>query len=127
MIITGNNNAEISRLRDELSIRFEMKNLGEAHSFLGLEIVKTAGYFLCQGSYASSLLERFGMADSTSTATHMEPQLKLQKIEGEPLKDSTRFRQLVDSLFYLTITRPDLTYSVGVVSQFMDRPCESHL
>ncbi|KAJ9554092.1 hypothetical protein OSB04_018137 [Centaurea solstitialis] len=127
MIITGDNDDEISRLCDELSIRFEMKNLGEAHSFLGLEIVKTAGYFLCQGSYALSLLERFGMADSTPTATSMEPQLKLHKAEGEPLKDPTRFRQLVGSLFYLTITRPDLAYSVGVVSQFMDKPCEKIL
>ena len=49
MIITGDNDVEISLMRDELSIRFEMKNLGEAHSFLGLEIFKTDGYFLCQG------------------------------------------------------------------------------
>ena len=77
MIITGDNDAEISLMRDELSIQFEMKNLREAHSFLGLEIFKTDGYFLCQGSYASSLLEHFGMADSTQITTLMEPQFKL--------------------------------------------------
>ncbi|KAL5697881.1 hypothetical protein ACHQM5_028985 [Ranunculus cassubicifolius] len=127
MIITGDNDAEIFRLRDELSTRFEMKNLGEAHSFLGLEIVKTDGYFVSKGCYATTLLERFGMASTTPISTPMEPQLRLQKIELEPLDDVTKYRQLVGSLFYLTITRPDLAYSVGVVSQFMDSPCVGHL
>ena len=56
MIITGDNNAEISQLRDELSIHFEMKKLGEVHPFLGLEIVKTNGLFISQRSYSSSLV-----------------------------------------------------------------------
>lgn len=43
------------------------------------------------------------------------------------MEDATLFRQIVGSLFYLTITRPDISFSVGVVSQFMDKPCESHL
>ena len=41
--------------------------------------------------------------------------------------DPTRFRQIVGSLIYLTITRPDLSYPVGVISQFMARPTEAHL
>ena len=77
MIIIGDNNAETAQLRDELSIHFEMKNLGEVHSFLGLEIVKTNGLFISQISYVSSLLIRFGMRDSTPVATPMEPQLKV--------------------------------------------------
>ena len=77
MVTTGDNNAEIAQLRDELSIRFEMKNMGEVHSFLGLEIVKTNEFFISQRPYASSLLTRFGMRDSTPIATPIEPQLKL--------------------------------------------------
>ena len=67
------------------------------------------------------------MRDSTAVATPMEPQLKLQKIEGEPLNDVTKYRQLVGSLLYLTITRPDIVYVVGVMSQFMESPCTGHL
>ncbi|XP_048229097.1 secreted RxLR effector protein 161-like [Ricinus communis] len=59
--------------------------------------------------------------------TPMEPCLKLTKDEGKLLEDATLFRQLVGSLFYLTITRPDISYSVRVISQFMDKPRESHL
>lgn len=57
----------------------------------------------------------------------MEPNLKLKKDEGEALKDAIKFRQLVGSLIYLTITRPEISYSVGVVSQFMQNPTTSHL
>lgn len=99
-----------------------MKNLGEAHTFLDLEIVRTDGYFVSQGSYASKLLERFGMVDSTPATTHMEQQLKLQKVEGKLLENSTKYHQLVGGLFYSTITRPDLAYLVGDISQFMDSP-----
>ena len=127
MTITGDNNAEIAQLRDELSICFEMKNLREVHSFLSLEIVKTNGLFISQRSFASSLLTQFGMRDSTPVATPMEPQLKLQKIEGEPLNDVTKYRQLVGSLLYLTITRPDIVYGIEVMSQFMESPCVGHL
>ena len=67
------------------------------------------------------------MADSTQITTPMELQFKLQKIEGKSLEDSTKYRQLVGSLFYLTITCPDLEYSVGVVSRFMNSPCDGHL
>ncbi|KAG8387458.1 hypothetical protein BUALT_Bualt02G0023400 [Buddleja alternifolia] len=57
----------------------------------------------------------------------MEPHHKLQKEEGKPVVNSTKFRQLVGSLIYLTITRPDLSYSVDVSSQFMENLQVSHL
>lgn len=47
--------------------------------------------------------------------TRMDPELKLTK-EGKLLEDATLFQHLVGSLFYLTITRPDIAYSVGVIS-----------
>lgn len=127
MIITGDNSLEISCLQDALFVRFEMKSLGEAHYFLGLEIENSGGYFVSQQRYAASILQRFRMRESNEVTTPMEPYPKLSKIEGKRLKDATIFRQIVGSLFYLTITRPDIAFSVGVVSQFMDQPCESHL
>ncbi|KAK6778192.1 hypothetical protein RDI58_024910 [Solanum bulbocastanum] len=47
--------------------------------------------------------------------------------KGQSLKDAIKFRQLVGSLIYLIITRPEICYSVGVVSQFMHSPTTSHL
>ncbi|RWR74934.1 Integrase, catalytic core [Cinnamomum micranthum f. kanehirae] len=126
MIITGDDDAEITSLQDALSLRFEMKSLGEASCFLGLEVKKSDGYFVSQTRYATRLLERFRMEESKIMDTPMDPSLKLIKDGGRLLKDATLFRQLVGSLFYLTITRPDISFPVGVVSQFMDKPRESH-
>ncbi|KAK2976019.1 hypothetical protein RJ640_011806 [Escallonia rubra] len=111
-----------------LSVRFDMKILGKIGCFLGLEIEKSdQGYFVSQRAYAKSLLERFSMGDSKEKATPMEPNLKLKKDKGKPLKDARKFRQLVGSLIYLTITRPEISYSVSVVSQFMQNPRTPHL
>ena len=66
------------------------------------------------------------MENSREKTTPKEPNLKLARNEKKSLADVTFFRQL-GSLFYLTITRPDIAFSTGAVSQFMDKPHETHL
>ncbi|XP_071728056.1 uncharacterized mitochondrial protein AtMg00810-like [Rutidosis leptorrhynchoides] len=127
-IITGENESEISRLSDDLSVHFEMKNLGEIGCFLGLEVDKLEnGYLISQRGYARSLLERFNMGESKPMTTPMEPNLKMKKDQGKELKNVKLFRQMVGSLIYLIITRPEIAYSVGIVSQFMQCPTNVHL
>ena len=41
-------------------------------------------------------------------------------------QDPTKYIQLVGSLIYLTTTRPDITFVVGILSRFMHHPCEGH-
>ncbi|KAL4291090.1 hypothetical protein GQ457_14G002100 [Hibiscus cannabinus] len=96
MIITGDNKAEISKLKNDLSTRFEMKSLGEVGCFLGLEIKKSDdGYFISQETYAKKLLQRFGLGEAKEKATPMEPYLKLLKDEGKLIQDVTKFQKLV--------------------------------
>jgi hypothetical protein len=56
----------------------------------------------------------------------MDPNVKLLPGQGEPLKDPGRYRRLVGKLNYLTVTRPDITFAVSVVSQFLNAPCVDH-
>ena len=66
------------------------------------------------------------MEDCKPSLTPMEQKLKLSKFEGGELVNSTKYRQLVGSLIYLTNTRPNLSYSVSILSRFMQEPRDSH-
>jgi hypothetical protein len=57
----------------------------------------------------------------------LEQNVKLSANEGDLVKDITMYRRIVGSLIYMTITRPNLSYAVGVVSQFMQTPQKPHL
>ncbi|XP_016581717.2 secreted RxLR effector protein 161-like [Capsicum annuum] len=67
------------------------------------------------------------MGEAKKMATPMEMNLKMKKDEGKLLKDTRSFQQLVGSLIYLTITRPEIAYSVGVIYQFMQDLRTPHL
>lgn len=127
MIITGNANSLIKEIKQQMSQEFEMKDLGDLHYCLELEVWKDSGQtFLTQGKYARNLLERFRMEQCKTAATPLQQNLKLSSDDGTKQVDATLYRQLVGSLIYLTTTRPDLAYSVSVLSQFMSRPLDSH-
>jgi hypothetical protein len=127
MIITGDDISGIRALQSFLSQNFEMKDLGTLSYFLGLEVTSsTDGYYLSQAKYASDLLSRVGLTDSKTTSSPLETNVKLLATDGEPLSDATLYRQLVGSLIYLTVTRPDIAYVVHLVSQFMSAPRSTH-
>ncbi|KAJ9554596.1 hypothetical protein OSB04_018641 [Centaurea solstitialis] len=127
MIITGSDTSGITHLKQSLSSSFEMKDLGLLHYFLGLEVLSdTAGTYLCQAKYTSDLLSRAGITDQKVVSIPLEPNLHLTPNAGPPLKDPMLYRQLVGSLVYLTVTRPDIAYAVHIVSQFMSAPCSDH-
>uniref|UniRef100_A0A2N9IJ59 Uncharacterized protein n=1 Tax=Fagus sylvatica TaxID=28930 RepID=A0A2N9IJ59_FAGSY len=127
MIITGDDIAGICDLQKFLSQQFEMKDLGTLSYFLGLEVTSSSdGYYLSQAKYASDLLSKAGLTDSKTVSTPLELNVKLNTTDGEPLSDATLYRQLVGSLIYLTVTRPDLAYAVHLVSQFMSAPRSTH-
>ncbi|KAL5575081.1 hypothetical protein UlMin_016780 [Ulmus minor] len=56
----------------------------------------------------------------------MEPNLKLGQIEGDLLPDASLYRRLIGKLLYLTINRPDLSYAVNRLSQFLAQPRLPH-
>ena len=128
LIITGNDEGEVARLRGELSIRFEMKDLGELSHFLGLEVEGLKDeYFVSQTGYADKLIENFGVKEGKDCSIPLDANFKLRRDDGKVLPDPRKFRALVGSLIYLTITRPDIAFVVSLVSRFMQAPTKSHL
>ena len=120
MIITSDDMQGIQDLKHFLSCQFEMKDLSPLNYFLGLEVSSSAdGYYLTQAKYTSDLISRASITDSKIVDTPIEYKCHLNSHDGETLSDATLYRQLVESLIYLTVTCPDISYAVHVVSQFM--------
>ena len=127
MIITGDDSAGIRSLQHFLSQHFEMKDLGSLSYFLGLEVTLSSdGYYLSQAKYASDLFSKAGIIDINIIFTPLEYNAKFTPLDGEPISDATRYRQLIGNLIYLTVTRPDISHAVGMVSNFMDAPRSVH-
>jgi hypothetical protein len=128
LVITGGNNSDISAFKEEMKSKFQMSDLGLLHYYLGLEVTQSeAGITVCQSAYAAKILESAGLAGCNPSHTPMEPRLKLSKQSAAPLVDPTMYRSIVGSLRYLVNSRPDLAYSVGYVSRFMEAPTTEHL
>uniref|UniRef100_A0A8R7QA92 Reverse transcriptase Ty1/copia-type domain-containing protein n=1 Tax=Triticum urartu TaxID=4572 RepID=A0A8R7QA92_TRIUA len=100
---------------------FKMSDLGLLSYYLGIEVAQTEGSItLSQRSYAEKILELAGMAECNTCHTPMECRLKLKKEDEAKPFDPSLCRSVIGSLRYLTHTRPDITYSVGLVSRFME-------
>ncbi|GFZ16739.1 hypothetical protein Acr_26g0000090 [Actinidia rufa] len=86
----------------------------------------STGYSFTQAKYASDLLTRAGLLDCKTASTPLEANARLTSLDGELLSDVTLYRQLIDNLIYLTVTRPDISHVVHLVSQFMSAPRSTH-
>ena len=73
------------------------------------------------------MLQKYGMLDCKPLALLIEVNSKLSIIEGKGLEDSMMYQQIIGSLIYLTLTRPDIAFTVGVVSRFMQTLKNPHL
>ncbi|KAJ9559500.1 hypothetical protein OSB04_004660 [Centaurea solstitialis] len=128
MIITGDDKEEIAKLRKSLFTDFEMKDLGELKYFLGIEVLRSRrGIFMCQQKYVMDLLAETGMIDCKPANTPMIMNQKLYMEEKAEPADKERYQRMVGKLIYLSHTRPDIAYAVGVVSQFMHQPQKDHM
>jgi histone deacetylase 1/2 len=108
---------------------FPVKDLGPLHYFLGVEVVRdSGGMSLSQGRYAMDLLHRANMDKSKAVSTPMSVQDKLAADQGTLLTDDDAFqyRSVVGGLQYLTLTRPDISFVVNKVCQYLAKPTTVH-
>jgi hypothetical protein len=100
-----------------------MKDLGELCYFLNIEVIQSSKrIWLLQRQYALNKLFEYGMMGCKPVSIPLEQNVKLSVNERDLVEDTTMYKHIVGSLIYMTITRPDLSYAVGVVNQFMQTP-----
>ena len=119
-MITGNDQDGISQLKQHMFNHFQTKVLGKLKYFLGIEVAHSkASVVISQRKYAVDILEETCMLDCKPVYSPMDPNVKLVPGQGKPLEDLGRYQKLVGKLNYLTITRPNISFVVSVVSQFL--------
>ncbi|XP_071683132.1 uncharacterized mitochondrial protein AtMg00810-like [Lolium perenne] len=127
MIITGDDPEYIAFVKARLRDQFLMTDLGPLCYFLGLEVSSTSdGFYISQEKYIQDLLTRAALGDERIIETPMELNVRLRSTDGDLLPNPTRYRHLVGSLVYLAVTRPDISYPVHILSQFMAAPTSVH-
>ncbi|KAJ1685788.1 hypothetical protein LUZ63_017178 [Rhynchospora breviuscula] len=127
LVIAGNNSEAIVQFKQYLSRTFHMKDLGALKYFLGIEIARNpTGLYLCQRKYTLDIVAECGLLGGKPAAFPIEQNHNLSIASGKPMEDPERYRRLIGRLIYLTITRPDLCYSVHILAQFMHAPLDVH-
>ncbi|RVX03863.1 Retrovirus-related Pol polyprotein from transposon RE2 [Vitis vinifera] len=127
LIISGNDSAALKTFKAYLSDCFKMKDLGVLKYFLGIEVARSsAGLFLCQRKYTLDIVSEAGLLGAKPCGFPIEHNHRLGLANRELLSNPESYRRLVGRLIYLAVTRPNLAYSVHILSQFMQEPRIEH-
>ncbi|KAG8489320.1 hypothetical protein CXB51_017422 [Gossypium anomalum] len=127
IIVTGNTSSTISQFLQHLSDRFSLKDLSHLHYFLGVKVIPYVdGLFLSQRKYIVDLLSKAQITEAKPVSTPMSSSVSLTLHSGSPLADTVAYRTIVGSLQYLSLTRPNISYTVNKLSQFMHQPTTNH-
>jgi hypothetical protein len=130
IIVASSSSKATTALLQYLESDFALKDLGDLHYFLGIEVTKTQqGIMLNQRKYSEDLLRKAGMFNCKAVNTPLSTSERLSTHVGELLgpNDTTNYRSLVGGLQYLTLTRLDLSFSVNKVCQYLYAPTTLHL
>ena len=112
----------------QLGLSFALKDLGPLHYFLGIEVswLKNNSIHLSQAKYINDLLRRTNMDHSKPQPSPMLSSLRLTADESASVDDPTLYRSIVGALQYATVTRPEISFSVNRVCQYMHKPQIHH-
>ena len=111
-----------------MQVEFKMSMIGELNYFLRLQIhQQELGIFIAQFKYAKNLVKKFGLEFASSVRTPMCPNVKLTvNLLGKSV-DSSLNRSMIGGFLYLTASRTNISYSVGVCARYQANPKEPHM
>lgn len=126
--ITGNSPSFITSSIKSLNAAFSLTELGKLDYFLGIEVshLSNGSLFLSQNKYVSDLLAKVNMLNANGMPTPMISSSKLSKVGSDSVSDPALYRSVVGALQYATLTRPEISFSVNKVCQFLSNPLEEH-
>jgi hypothetical protein len=127
IIFGGSSHTLVSRFQKMMENEFQMFMMGELTFFLGIQVKQTKqGIFVHQAKYTKDLMKKFNMVELKSISTLMRTTTALDPDENDEAMDQREYRSMIGSLLYLTMTRPDIQFIVGMCARFQASPRSSH-
>ncbi|KAL0412091.1 UNVERIFIED_CONTAM: Retrovirus-related Pol polyprotein from transposon RE2 [Sesamum latifolium] len=127
VLLTGDSLANLSAVKQYLDDLFTIKDLGQAKFFLGLELARSAhGTFITQKKYLMDIIHDCQLDEARPTATLLPAGIKFDASTGPVLAFPDRYRRLIGRLLYLGFSRPDISFAVQQLNQFLQNPREPH-
>ncbi len=127
IIIAASNQQVLKSVKESLSEKFKMKDLGELRWFLGIEFHKS-DESMSQRTYFEKVLQKFGMENCKPRKSPCDEGLDKEPDSSPVLSDPRLYREIVGSLIYaMSATKPDLSYVVTKLSQKMSAPSTQDL
>jgi transposase InsO family protein len=132
--IMGSSLEDVKQLKEKLSLRYEMTDLGEIQSYLGMRISRDRSQRrieVDQSGYIRSILDRFGMADANPHPTPLPAGADVHLVKNTSQATQAEikhYQSLISSLLYVQIgTRPDISFAVSRLAQYAANPSPQHL
>jgi hypothetical protein len=127
IIFGGSSHTLVSRFQEMMESEFQMSMMGELSFFLGIQVKQTKqGTFMHQAKYTKDLMKKFNMAELKPVSTPMSLAASLGPDEDGEVVDQREYRSMISSLPYLTTTRPNIQFVVGLCARFQPFPRSSH-
>ena len=137
LVITGNNERKIKELKEQLAVKFKIKDLGYLNKIIGIEVNRSkdnSRTHISQKAYVMKILKRFNMLDCIPCSTPFITNQRfcttgIENQDSSEFLDTTKtpYAEAIGSLIYLsTCTRPDISFAVGSLSRFMAKPTKAH-
>ncbi|WJX83468.1 hypothetical protein P8452_66129 [Trifolium repens] len=128
IVFGGMSDPMVKMFVNQMQSEFEMSLVGELTYFLGLQVKQMEDtIFISQSKYAKNIVKKFGMENANHKRTPAATHLKLSKDEHGVSVDQSLYRSMIGSLLYLTASRPDISFAVGVCARYQAEPKMSHL
>ncbi|XP_070043175.1 uncharacterized protein [Nicotiana tomentosiformis] len=128
ILLVGDDISEMESLKSFLDNQFKIKDLGEVHYFLGLEVsTQPQGFLINQHKFTKELIAEFHCSSASPVVASLELNTKLTSDLGNLLPDPSPYRRSVGKLNFLQHTRPDISFSIQHLSQFLHAPRSAHM
>lgn len=128
IIITRSHTPSVYKLVLDMQATFTLKDLGELYYFFGVKVKQTKeGIHLSQGKYLADLLAKHDKETCSPVITPMATSHYLTKSSGDVISNSSQYISMIGALQYVTLTRPDIAFSINKLRQFLSAPIKEHL